>query len=102
MNTRISAAALLDSTTITAAYAIVLVLSLVLASVIFGVRAYRRRLLRDAANAELSEAIWPSAEFPKANARLKTVLRKMKSPDQRAATITAELDQSRAMHGEAG
>jgi hypothetical protein len=95
MHTHISAAALLDSTTITAGYVTVLALVLVLAPVMFGLRFYRNRQLRNRGgaefSAELSEAVWPSVEFPESNARLASVLRSTKT-NELAAIITAELD----------
>jgi len=63
--------------------------------VIVGVRLYRNQKERggesDRFSAELSEAVWPSTQYPEANAKLASTLRSTK-PRDLAATIAAELD----------
>ncbi|MBU8826516.1 hypothetical protein [Mycolicibacterium goodii] len=95
MSTRISAAALLDTTTITIGYLTLLVSVVLCGLVIVGVRLYRNQKERggesDRFSAELSEAVWPSTQYPEANAKLASTLRSTK-PRDLAATIAAELD----------
>jgi hypothetical protein len=59
------------------------------------VRLYRNQKLHGGESsrlsADLSEAVWPSAEYPESNAKFASALRSTK-PNDLAATIAAELD----------
>lgn len=97
MSTRISAAALLDINIAMIGYLTTLVLVILLGSVLWGVRRYRRHKLHsgesDQFSADLSEAVWPSADHPELNAKFASALRGTKPKDM-AAAIAAELNRS--------
>jgi hypothetical protein len=100
MNTRTDAAPLLGNATVVAGYATTAALVVVVALAISTAWVYEYRLQKRRnrqLHVDLSQAVWPSAEFPERNVRLATALRRAKSKDL-TPVLAAELERRESAH----